>query len=207
MQARAKKSTNRAAPIDRPWFEAQMRRTGTTTTKLSEELIGHPSLLGRSLRGEREFNVAELCGLAKAFGVPLNDIVQRLGHLPPRAKISVVGHVLADGRIVKPEGNKKRSVDAPPEMSANAEALDVAELTGERFLPAGATVYYEPSDVLLPDAFYRLSVVVLGDQPNALLGVLERGRIGTVRVSLPTHETIDSGQLVSATPVRWLRFG
>ena len=208
MPVKPKKSTKQAAPIDRQWFEAQMRRVGTSATKLSEEIIetGHPSLLGRSLRGERELQIGELVALAKALRVTVNDVVRRLGYPPPRTKCSVVGVLNSRGRIEPAE--TPRTTDMPLDVSGDMSALEVAEGYTPPGIHSGATLYYVPSDNVRPDAFFRLSVIKLQDQQHELVGVLQRGRLGAVRV-LPlgsTNELIESSELVSAAPVLWMRF-
>lgn len=208
MPAKSKKSTKQAAPIDREWFDAQMRRVGVSMSKLSEEIIetGHPSLLGRTLRGERELQIGELVALAKALKVSVNDVVRRLGYPPPRTKCSVAGVINSRGRIEPVQ--QERTTDLPLDIAGEIAALEVAEAYTPPGIHSGATLYYSPSDDVRPDAFFRLSVISLGDQPHALAGVLQRGRLGAVRVS-PLGgggELIESAELVSAAPILWMRF-
>ena len=83
--------------LDSEWFKLQMRRNHLTTRGLGERVGLHYSAIGRMTNGLQGMKAEDAAMFAKAFGVPVEEVLCRAGvevvrALGPR-RVPVVGWV------------------------------------------------------------------------------------------------------------------
>ena len=135
--------------------------------------------------------------------------LRRLGVDIPPATVPVIGVLRGNARVSILPPDKVANVESPRLPPGPLVALQIETSQTALAIYHGGLLYYEPSEVVLPGAFGRLSVVELGDVPAPVVGVIDRGRsIKGGRVTVfGGLETIESDQLQSAAPILWQRAG
>lgn len=208
MPARKNPPAQPPLKVDRKWFEARIGQAGLSMARLSKQIMGHDGLLRRTFAGERRAQVEEMLALADALSVPFATIVRRYGYDVPATRCSLIGSVNSAGRVNFYAPDRQAVVEAPLDESPGLVAIVVEASHSALAIFDGSTLFYEPATDVRPDAFGRLSVVSLGEQPAPVVGVIERGGIGRTRVVVYGGiETLESRELKSATPIRWQRAG
>lgn len=189
------------------WINERLEALKLTKVEASKALLfSHPNTFHKLLSGERRTQIDECLLLAKLLNVPPAIMARQLGYDWPIPQARIIGEVDGAGRVrVLPPG-KQSDVDAPSELEVELVALQVAAAQTALSVYDGNILYYEPSEVVRPDAFGRLAVLEIGDQPAPVVGVLDRASLGRGRVVVfGGIETIETNKIISATPIRWQR--
>ena len=193
-----------APPADVVWFEERFEALGLTRAVLDRELGYYENYIGRIFSGQRKASIADAVFLAKRLKVPVQTIVRRLGYALADATVPVIGRVNEHGRIVSILPAHQAQVPFPPGMETETVAVVVETAQTALAVYDGQILYYTPSKIVRPDAFGRLSVIECADHSAPIVGILDRARVGRGRVViLGGTETLESEQIVSATPIRW----
>lgn len=210
MSKKTKNITNEKSKsaVDADWFRHRMGELGITPQRAAEHFETYPAMVWRMTSGQRKLTPHEICEWAKILKVSVAVILKRLGEDPPAVSVPIIGTVGAHGRVAMLAPGQQRKAESPGVGQKQLVAFAVETANTELVLYDGSTIYYEPATVIRPDAFGRLAIIELGDHDGPIVGVLERGRLGKGRVTVfGGTETIESSQVVSAAPVRWLRIG
>ena len=113
--------------LDSEWFKLRMRRNHLTTRGLGERVGLHYSAIGRMTNGQQGLGADDAAMFAKAFGVPVDEVMRRAGIDVLRAtnpeRVPVTGWLDADGvghvdGLVGP-----RLVDGPVGGAGSLQAL------------------------------------------------------------------------------------
>lgn len=191
---------------DSAWFDARFRELGLLKSEGARALGMDGNVFGRCLSGRRKVQIGEAIALARLLRVPFSEMVRRLGHVLPRDTVPVVGYVNDRARISQPEPGMDLRVEAPTDSDAATVAVIVRAPNSRLAIHDGMILYYEPAEVVRPDAFGRLSIIETSQPGAPLVGILDRGSIGRARVLVYGGiETLEPEGLISATPVRWQR--
>lgn len=194
---------------DGEWFESRLAVSNYTARSISYKLsANNMHLWRRTIHEGRECTIAEAIALAPLLGVDFREIVRRLGFTIPEAVTPIIGRVGPHGRISMLPGSAG-SCPTPPGMQPAAVALriDAPQSPGLAIFH-GNYLFYEPSRVVRPDTFGRLSVIELSDHAAPVVGVLDRASVGFARVAIfGGAETLDNERVSSATPVLWIKAG
>jgi len=193
---------------DQEWFKRRMDEIGLSVTAAAEAFETYPNMIWRMTSGARTVRPDEICTWARLLNVGVATILQRLGESPPVLTVPLIGRVRANGRITQYPPGHVRRVDAPADAALETVAVDVDAPNSTLQIYDGSTLYYEPADVIVAEAFGRLSVIGTGDNPAQIVGVLDRASRGKSRILIfGGSETVESSHVISATPVRWTRHG
>lgn len=195
-------------PPQRDWLDAKLEEAGIRKTELAVTLQMHPNMVHKLFNGERRPQLYELRVLAKALRLPMAEIIERFGVEVPGRRASCIGAINGDGRVSLYPPHKVRLVHAPEDGTLGLVALVVDAANTALGTYHGNTLFYEPANNVRVDAFGRLAVLELSDEPAPVVGVLDRATLGRgiVRV-FGGLETLNANTIVSAAPVHWQRFG
>lgn len=190
--------------VDAAWFEERFEALGITRAILDRELGYYENYVGRIFSGQRKASIADAVFLSKRLRVPVQAIVRRLGYDLADAAVPVIGRVNEHGRVRLLLPVNQFQAPFPPGMESETVALIVNTAHTALAVYDGDILYYAPAKTVRPDSFGRLSVVECADQGAPIVGILDRARVGRGRVViLGGTETLESEQIVSATPIRW----
>lgn len=192
--------------VDTAWFDSRFRSLGILKREGAAALGMDDNVLGRCLSGRRKVQIGEAIALAELLRVPFSEIVRRLGHKLPAATVPVVGYVNERARIGPVGSEHELRVEAPTDSDAATVAVIVRASHTRMAVHDGTILYYEPASLVRPDAFGRLSIIETSQSGPAVVGILDRGSIGRVRILVyGGSDTLEPEGLISATPVRWQR--
>lgn len=194
---------------DVKWFDARLNDVGMSARQISLKLGTNYQIWRRIMTEGRECTIGESITLARELRAPWEMVISRLGFEIPERKCPIIGKVGPHGRISTFTPDEVRRTLAPPDVDETTVALLVDAPQSALGVFHGATLFYEPSAGVRPDAMGRLGIIELGDHPAPILGVLERSAaLGRGRVSIyGTGEAVESRKLISAAPVLWWRAG
>lgn len=203
--ARLDMAQHHTADVD--WVEAQLDRVGRSKSDAAEALGLHPNKMGEILRGTRRLQVPEAITLANFIEAPLFELLRRFGYdVPPSDQCDLIGVVNGRGRVSFLPPDQCEVVVAPTDADKDLKALRVEAEHTRLALYHGTVIYYLPTQMVRADAFGRLSVLDLKDEPAPVLGILDRGSYGQGVVRIYGGlETIETETVLSASPVKWQR--
>lgn len=194
--------------VDADWFRNRMADLDITPQRAADHFSTYPAMVWRMTSGHRKLTPHEICEWARLLKVSVAVILRRLGEDPPAVTVPVIGIVREHGRVSILPPAAQRRADAPGNSMQPLVALDVDTAQTALALYDGSALYYEPASVVRADAFGRLAIIELGDHAAPIVGVLDRGSVGRGRIVVfGGTETLESSQIISATPVRWIRAG
>lgn len=198
---------------DTKYFYDRLEAKGLSLRRAANVLnIDHAnlSLILRGVEG-RYASLELVCDLSRLFGVPVEDIMRRLGYDVPRestARVHVTGQAdmgSEGGRVEelskRAGGLADRPRGAPDDMVAvrlTAQGVDWLD---------GALAYYLPATAIDPSAVGRLAFVRDTDG-GGYVGILakdkERGK-WTVRAVTASGYPVTGLSVKSAAPVEWVK--
>ena len=203
-----------AAPTpDLEWIEAQLDARGLSKSDcgrlLGEATAGkamHPNVLGRLLTGGRRLQIDEAIALARILAAPRPELIRRFGYNWPEPCCNVIGRVDGRGRVSMLPPDLHTTTAAPIDADASLTVLRVEAAHTRLAIYHGYLLFYEPSRDVRTDAFGRLAVIDVGDEPAPIVGVLDRGSYGRGSVTIfGGLDVLEAARIVSAAPVKWLR--
>ena len=201
--------------LDSEWFKLQMRRNHLTTRGLGERVGLHYSAIGRMTNGLQGLGAGDAAMFAKAFGVPVEEVLCRAGVEVARTsgprRVPVVGWVDGAGLghvdgLVGP-----RLVDGPVGGAGSLQAL-----RGQGGASDGWLFFFDSVQGVPAEAVGRLCVVrLLGGSadPNGarlpgqlMLRWVTKGYVaGEWNLGRFDGSAVESGRLASAAPIVWMR--
>ncbi len=193
--------------LDSEWFKLQMRRNHLTTRGLGERVGLHYSAIGRMTNGLQGLGADDAAMFAKAFGVPVEEVLCRAGVEVVRAsgprRVPVVGWVDGAGLghvdgLVGP-----RLVDGPVGGAGSLQAL--RGVGGES---DGWLFFFGAARGVPAEAVGRLCVVRLlgkGEGELKLRWVAKGYVAGEWNLGRFDGSAVESGRLASAAPIVWMR--
>ena len=193
--------------LDSEWFKLQMRRNHLTTRGLGERVGLHYSAIGRMTNGLQGLGADDAAMFAKAFGVPVEEVLCRAGVEVIRAsgprRVPVVGWVDGAGLghvdgLVGP-----RLVDGPVGGAGSLQAL--RGVGGES---DGWLFFFDAARGVPAEAVGRLCVVRLlgkGEGELKLRWVTKGYTAGEWNLGRFDGSAVESGRLASAAPIVWMR--
>jgi len=110
------------------WVLGELEARGWSQAELARRASVTPAPISRMLSGQTESKPEVLAGIARAFGVPLEEILRRAGQLPPYVDLPDGAKDWGTRLMALPEGLRAATI------RAMAAALELAEATGP---PAG----------------------------------------------------------------------
>jgi hypothetical protein len=193
--------------VDTEWFRRKLGDANLSAAKAGEMIGTNRSTFNRLLNGQRQWTAEVAAEVATVLGVPLDEVVQRVGITLPRqsrAGVPIVGTVGENGTVGPRKGTQTAKVDRPGEALPKNLAAVRVEAPGA--VNDGWTCFYEPVTKLSPDAIGRLAVVELRNMGGKYLGVLKRGySAGRWNLWHLSGEILAEGVEIGwAAPVLWI---
>lgn len=151
--------------MDTKWFRDRISDKGLSANKLANMIGMDRSAMSKMLNGHRRMMMDEAADIARALGVPLDEVVRHAGIEVARqneAPVPIIGVALETGEIVAPAGefsHGPRKADRPQGLPDDAAAIRVRSPLSPM---DGWIVYFVPTSRVEPDAIGRFSVVQLG---------------------------------------------
>lgn len=201
-------SKNASPSIDTAWFKDRIVARKTSQRKLAKALGMDPAAMSLLLRGMRGVSPLEAEGLARELGVPLGEVLARMGvdaTAGARNQVGIVARVSEAGemRMGRPQEGARR-VPAPEGMPEDAAAF---RIESEGFAD-GWLGYYQPADSVVVEAIGRFCVAQVAGKDEWHARVVRRGHgKGTYNLQDPfgRSATIEGVRLASASPVLWIK--
>ena len=193
--------------LDSEWFKLQMRRNHLTTRGLGERVGLHYSAIGRMTNGLQGLGADDAAMFAKAFGLPVDEVMRRAGVEVVRAsgprRVPVVGWVDGAGLghvdgLVGP-----RLVDGPVGGAGSLQAL-----RGQGGASDGWLFFFDVAQGVPAEAVGRLCVVQLlgkGEGDLKLRWVTKGYEPGVWNLGRFDGSAVEGGRLASAAPIVWMR--
>lgn len=214
MPATKHKATERRYPVDTLWFRNRLKDIEKTQRGLAKHLKRDPSAISLMLKGERKVQTYEATKIADFLGVPLAEVLERVG-IPQSDLLSssahhvpVLGTVAEDGAITlqdkqdgRPHDFAARPADAPDDTVAYR--FDTA-LSARSYLDAWL-VYALPTEDMKPNIAGRLCVAKTADgslRLGFMLRALDSRRYRMLSFGNDETETVE---LEAASPVLWIK--
>lgn len=190
--------------VDQRWFKARMKEKSLSLRALAKLIETDPSSLSRVLRGRQPIGVERAIGVSKAFDVPLEIVLKKVGVTVPVTVIPIVG--VADQRLNITRQPPNPSV--PPMASFPDLPLNTVSVvcTDHESTMSGWTFCYVPATDVLASAIGRLSLVTLIDGSEMIRFVrpsLQMGRFDLIPV-IP-KKPFPAVEIAAATPVLHIR--
>lgn len=187
--------------VDTRWFQDKLGERELSQRRFAKLLGLDPAAVSLILNGKRKVSTSEAANIANILGIPVNEILTRLGDraLSGASKAGIVGIVDDHGRV-KP---KKSGVvvDAPVQLADNAVALRNEDPSSYFF---GWTYFYSPRNDIGADTIGRMCVVKYKDGSQAIRfprpGLEPNTFILTPLVGAP-----ETGEIVAASRVMWIK--
>jgi transcriptional regulator with XRE-family HTH domain len=192
--------------INTRWFRDKLEDRNLSQRKLAKEIGIDPSAVSLMLRGLREISIEEAIQMAKILGLPKDEVLAQIGVDLSQdrggAQLDVVGWIGKDGQVHmgRPLGPQK--VIAPPNVPEGTVALrDQSESPWD-----GWVSYFKPVDYVMPEAIGRLSVVEFAVTGEKFVRIIKHGyEPGTFRLLGVNGAQSEAGQIVSASPILWIK--
>jgi len=194
--------------VNTRWFKEKLDEKKLSQRSLAKRLGIDPSAVSLMLRGKRDIRLEEAIELSKILGLPRDDVLAQVGLdlstlNPAGDKLKVIGWVDTDGAVHPGTVQGPGYVPAPPGVPEGTVAIryqtnDVRD---------GWLAYFKPVEYVQPEAIGRYAVVTALDGKMAIR-ILKHGyEPGIYRMSrLAMADGVgESGQILAASPVLWLR--
>lgn len=184
---------------------------------IADTLDLDPSAISLMLKGERRMQMDEAARLAELLGVPLDEVLDHAGVLPPsvgKVSVPIVGWVSDDGEVHPGRVEAPRRAPRPAGIPEDAVAVRLQMTPGEFSMMDGWIMYYVPGDRVQPEAVGRMSVVqIAAGQGKGLryVRLVHRGyAAGKWTLTSPFRPwedrfRIEDVRLEWACPVVWIR--
>jgi hypothetical protein len=189
-------------------FQQWLDQAGLSRAALSRALNDkNQNLLTKILNGDRQCTIGEAAFLSARLKVPFANVVQALGYDVPSDQVDIVGTVTGTGRVSDYPPNEHRVAAAPPDAPPGMVALDMQTSDSRLALYNGTLLYYVPAPGVLPGAIGHASVIRIGEEPAAMVGLIDKAStISRAAIRGLDGKTIrETSQLVSASPIEWMR--
>lgn len=198
--------------VDKAWFKEKMAARGLSLRETAARMnFAHASALARRLQGELNTTPNEANDLADLLGVPIREVLFRLGVdlvLDPDSSVPVTGVVDPKGNITTKGSTRLRRAPRPANSIADIFALKVSTGQGQRM--DGWHLYYEVAMGVAPEAVGQLAI---GEDPAGKLHLgwlqkgAERGRWAMALLDDAAKVRTPELMLRWASPVTWIRCG
>lgn len=195
---------------DAKWLIKRMKMRKIKITKLSEEVSSNPQAISRVLSGTRQPRIEEIIALCRELEISTDLCLVKLGFAPKLKHTPVVGDVLESGAVVL--RLEKAWDNAPFIRELDQGALSEHESTMRALVysaPHGLgsqLLYWEPSVTVRRDADSRLSVCTTDVFPNGVVAKPEAAGIRSVKLTLFDGTEVETDTLLTASPIRWIRY-
>lgn len=194
---------------DTKWFYDRLEAKGLSLRRAASILnIDHAnlSLILRGVEG-RYASLDLVCDLSRLFGVPVEDVMRRLGYDVPRessARVHVIGEASGDeGRV---EDMSKRAGGLADRPRGAPDDMTAIRIAAPGTWVDGALCYSLPASAIDPSAVGRLAIV-RDVEERGYVGVLgkdrERGRWSVKPIA--GGYGVSGLQVKSASPVEWIK--
>lgn len=195
---------------DAQWFKHRLRALGLQVKDAAEAFGLPPNKVWQMLAARRRVQPEELATWAKLLRAPMAMIFKRMDYPWHDGSAPVEGRVSASGRVTRrqdeSDGIAAKIVAPYPESAV----CDLSALVLEEPVagyPRGTIFYYAPSTKVDESSFGRLALVTLPEGFGGYVGIpseIEDGQ-GTLRTL--DGRNVDLVQIISASPIRWIRTG
>lgn len=204
----AKKTRERKPDV--AWFKSRLRALGLQIKDAAEAFELPPNKVWQMLAARRRVQPDELATWAKLLRAPMSTIFKRMDYPWESGAVPVDRLVNAAGEIVWREpgadGIAARFAAPYPE-GGNGELRAVVLEAATAGFGRGTVFYFEPYDRVDRVAFGRLSIITRGAGHESYLAVPDEVDEGRARATPLGAKPIDLTQIISATPVKWIRTG
>lgn len=194
--------------VDTAWFKDRIIARKSSQRKLAKALNMDPAAMSLLLRGMRGIAPQEAEALARELGVPMGEVLARIGvdaTAGAKNQVNVVARVsdMGEMRTGRPQEGARR-VAAPEGMPEDAAAF---RIESEGFAD-GWLGYYQPVDSVVVEAIGRFCVAQVAGKDEWHARVVRRGHgKGTYNLVDPFGRSpaIEGARLASASPVLWIK--
>ena len=188
--------------MDTAWFKGRMIDIGISQRQLARAIGIDPSGVSLMLRGKRGMDVSEAGVVAKALGVPVEEVLRHAGVRGASVglgAVPIIGWVNDQWDVIDEPGGV---VEGCAGMGEGCVALRVQ--TREMF--DGWTIGFKECAGVSLECVGRLCIVEVEDRPGRMLRAVRRGfSAGEYVLGGWWLERSGSVRLVRAAPVIWMR--
>ena len=190
------------AIADLDWLNSRIKLAGIRSQRdLNARMFQSIGVLSRRLAGDIRWNFDEVVQLASLIKEPLDETARRLGFELPVQTTEVIGVVRPDARVSMVTARSGEKVRAAPGSDLTLRALIFETATGQLSGYHGMALHYRPTKGVDAEAHGRLAVIEVEGEPMAVVGALERGQRGALRVTLLTGDKIEGHRVLSAAAI------
>lgn len=192
----------RGVVANQQWLDAAIRAAGMRSKReLNSKLFASIGVLHRRTTGELRWNFDEVMKLAEIVKRPFDETAREIGFDIPLQKTDVIGVIRSDGRVTTITGRAGELVASLPGSTPMTRALIFESPSGPLAGYHGMALHYRPTKSIDAEAYGRLAVIEVEGEPMAVIGQLERGQRGALRVTLLTGEKIEGKPVLSAAAI------
>lgn len=202
----AKKTRERKPDVQ--WFKSRLRALGLQIKDAAEVFDLPPNKVWQMLAARRRVQPEELAIWAKLLRAPMSTIFKRMDY-PWESGAAVVDGIVSTTGVItwrehSADGAAARIVAPYPE-GGNGELHALMLEAPAAGFGRGTLFYFEPYDRVDRACFGRLAVITRGAGLESYLGVAEVIDEGRATVTSIGGRPVDLTQIVSATPIKWIR--
>lgn len=190
---------------DKEWFKSQSKLVGISQRSLAKTVGLDPSALNRSLRGARKFQMHEAALMARALGVPICEVIAKIGFADARQVVKIVGRIQGDNSVAFVEGLGEAVSPIDAHLETRAYVFDtllspVAHLDGY-------IAYAEPHRDITPGDIGRPAIISAADRNHPVFAIIVRSnRKGSYHVKLIGQGvTFETNSITSVELITWMR--
>ena len=192
------------------WFTGLLSDRKISQRKLAAALGIDPAGVSMMLNGKRKVQLAEAEAIAKLLQVPVSEVLSNLGVDPmagARDTALLAGWIDAQGEVHEGVSNGSKRVQAPAGLPERCFALRYQTAGTGSSVRDGWILFYNERDDVEPGLTGQLCVCQLRDGTRFVRAFTKGYKPGTYNLvgSMPGFTTLENVDMVSASPVLWMK--